>query len=464
MKGKPLGEWWTRPLASFAVAVALSATSAVGSGLESNLYAQPFTSHPKTSNADNNSDSNRVINATERRSAQNLSLQQRLDSANPGDILELTAGTYEGNITISKSLHLRGTGEVIISGNGKGRVITVDAVDVTLSGLTVQDSGIDLSIEDAGIFVTQRSTNAHIFNNHLRNNLIGIYLKGAPDALVEDNQVIGRSDLRVNERGNGIHLWNSPGSNVIGNEVRLGRDGIFVTTSKNNKFLDNHLSDLRFAIHYMYTNHSQVSGNVSRNNHIGYAIMYSHHLEVRNNISAGDRDHGLMLNYTNQSRFQSNQVKASEKSSAGPEKCVFIYNANFNQLLDNDFQRCHIGIHFTAGSQDNTVAGNTFVQNRTQVKYVGSRFLEWSDNDRGNYWSDNLGFDLDGDQISDRPYRPNDMVDQLVWRYPLSKLLLNSPAVELLRWSQSQFPAFYPGGITDSYPLMTQPLREHRSQ
>ncbi len=104
------------------------------------------------------------------------------------------------------------------------------------------------------------------------------------------------------------------------------------------------------------------------------------------------------------------------------------------------------------------------MQNRTQVKYVGSRFLEWSDNDRGNYWSDNLGFDLDGDQISDRPYRPNDMVDQLVWRYPLSKLLLNSPAVELLRWSQSQFPAFYPGGITDSYPLMTQPLREHRSQ
>jgi len=467
VKGKPLGEWWTRPVAS-ATAVALSVTLVAGAGLGSNLYAQsslPLSVASSTiSSSVSSNPKDFVADITASSSEQNLSLQQLLDSTEPGDTLDLEAGTYAGNITISTPLHLRGNGEVIISGNGSGRVITVDAADVRLSGLTVQDSGIDLSVEDAGIFVTKNGINTHIHDNQLHNNLIGVYLKGARDALVENNQILGRSDLRMNERGNGIHLWNAPGSKIIGNEVRFGRDGIFVTTSKDNQFLNNQLSDLRFAIHYMYTNHSEVSGNFSSNNHIGYAIMYSHHLKVHDNVSEGDRDHGLMLNYTNQSHFQANRVGPTEQSQAGPEKCVFIYNANFNQLLDNDFERCHIGIHFTAGSQDNRVAGNTFVQNRTQVKYVGSRFLEWSNDDRGNYWSDNLGFDLNGDQISDRPYRPNDMVDQLVWRYPLSKLLLNSPAVELLRWSQSQFPAFYPGGITDSYPLMSQPTREHSSQ
>lgn len=387
--------------------------------------------------------------------AQANTLQQQLDRLDPGATLVIEPGHYAENIVINKPVILEGNNRVILSGSGLGRVITLDAPDVTLSGLQVEDSGNDLSQEDAGIFVTSKGANAKITGNRLRKNLIGIYLKGPQNAQVIDNDIEGRSDLRVNERGNGVHLWNTPGSEVIGNRIRSGRDGIFVTTSKNNRFLHNDMQDLRFAVHYMYTNHSEVRGNTSRNNHIGYAIMYSHHLSVTNNQSMSDRDHGFMLNYTNNSVLQHNRV--TPIIDQGPEKCVFIYNANFNELLDNHFQNCQIGIHFTAGSQGNTVSGNSFLNNRRQVKYVGSRFLEWSKDGNGNYWSDNLGFDLNGDGLSDRPYQPNDMVDQLMWRYPLSKLLLNSPAVELLRWSQSQFPGFYPGGVMDSYPLMSQP-------
>jgi len=36
--------------------------------------------------------------------------------------------------------------------------------------------------------------------------------------------------------------------------------------------------------------------------------------------------------------------------------------------------------------------------------------------------------------------------------------LLGSPAVQLIRWSQSTFPAMLPGGIVDRKPLM-HPLR-----
>ena len=53
-------------------------------------------------------------------------------------------------------------------------------------------------------------------------------------------------------------------------------------------------------------------------------------------------------------------------------------------------------IHFTAGSERNEITENAFVDNRHQVMYVGTRFLDWSVNGRGNYYSDNPAFDLKG--------------------------------------------------------------------
>ena len=78
---------------------------------------------------------------------------------------------------------------------------------------------------------------------------------------------------------------NAPGAKVLDNDIRFGRDGIFVIASQRNVFSGNRLRDLRFAIHYMYTNDSEVSNNISTSNTVGFAIMYSHHLKVRANVS-----------------------------------------------------------------------------------------------------------------------------------------------------------------------------------
>lgn len=379
-----------------------------------------------------------------------------LAASTAGDVLELTSGTYRGPLHIRQPLHIRGSGDSVIEGGGNGSVITVDAPDVELSGLVIRGSGLRLDTEDSGIFVTSEGARARLSHNHLDGNLIGIYLKGPADAVVADNLIEGRQDLRVNERGNGVQLWNTPGSQVLDNRFRYGRDGIFVTTSRDNLFAGNHFSDLRFAVHYMYTNMSTVRDNVSEGNTVGFALMYSKMLTVTGNHSLGDRDRGIFFNFTNDSDIRHNVVTASGERP-GAEKCVFVYNSNFNTLADNRFEACDIGIHFTAGSEQNHIAGNSFVGNRYQVKYVGSRHLEWSEDGRGNYWSDNLAFDLDGDGIGNRPYRPNSIADQLLWRYPLARLLLNSPVMQLLAWAQSQFPALHPGGVIDSYPLMQAP-------
>ena len=386
-------------------------------------------------------------------------LQEAVNAARAGDELLLASGRYEGSVRIDRPLALLGEAGAVVDGGGSGRVITVDAPGVTVEGITVTGSGLDLATEDAGIFVTANGDRARVLGNRLAGNLIGVYLKGPEEAEVRGNVIEGRSDLRMSERGNGVHLWNTPKSVVADNDVRFGRDGIFVTTSRHNRFEGNRFRDLRFAIHYMYTNHSEVRGNHSAGNHIGYAIMFSHHLRVIGNVSAGDRDRGILFNYANGSEIAGNRVKGGSGSGSrsGPGKCVFIYNANMNRIHGNLFEGCDIGVHFTAGSEGNDIHGNAFAGNRTQVKYVGTRYLEWSRDGAGNYWSDNAAFDLDGDGIADRPYRPNGLVDHVVWRHPQARLLLGSLAMQVLQWAQSAFPGLHPGGVTDSRPLMAMP-------
>ncbi|MFA7412972.1 MAG: nitrous oxide reductase family maturation protein NosD [Rhizobium sp.] len=411
-------------------------------------------------------------------------LQEIIAQAAPGDVLTLEPGEHKGPIVIDKPLVLAGKPGATVIGNGKGSVVTIASPGVTVRGLSVTGSGRDLTFRDSGIYAAQEATGAIIEDNTVTDNMFGIYLYGAVDSVTRNNRVVGLKSGRMSQAGSGITIWNAPGAKVIGNDIRFGRDGIATTASKNNVFSGNRFSDLRFAIHYMYTNDSEISDNISTGNSVGYAIMFSNRLKITGNISNGDRDHGLLLNSANGSDIRDNVVigrlqpidrwlsagqqtgehgvPATDPTEAtvdgdrrlGPEKCVFIYNANRNRFMDNSFENCAIGIHFTAGSEGNHMSGNAFVNNRNQVKYVGTRYLDWSHEGRGNYWSDNPAFDLDGDGIADNPYRPNDLIDQVLWTSPQAKILMSSPAIQVIRWAQAQFPALLPGGVVDSHPLM----------
>ncbi|WP_281806557.1 nitrous oxide reductase family maturation protein NosD [Methylocystis echinoides] len=373
-----------------------------------------------------------------------------LAKSTPGDTVELAPGVYPGPLAITRPLTIKGQAGVVIDGGGKGRVIEVLAQGVRLAQLTVRHSGLDLAKMDAGVFLDRVAKGATVEDLVIEDNLIGVMVWGAEDSVIRRNVIRGRSDLRTSEAGNGVYVWNAPGARIEDNDITFGQDGIFVTSSRRNVFRNNFLHNVRFAIHYMYTHDSEVSLNRSRGNHSGFALMYSDRLLVRGNRSEGDRDEGILLNYANRSTIEENAV-------VGAEKCVFIYNANFNRFRRNRFEGCEIGVHFTAGSEQNVISENAFIDNRNQVKYVGTRALDWSDKRRGNYWSDNPAFDLDNDGIADVAYRPNDLVDRVVWINPAAKLLLNSPAVSTLRWAQAQFPALHPGGVIDSAPLMTPP-------
>lgn len=383
----------------------------------------------------------------------NSVLQEVIDAAQQGDILILAPGTYSGNIIVDKPLTLQGPQDrqAVLMGERQGRTVWVKAENAQIRQLTVRHSGLSLPDMDAGIFLDKTAHNALVEHNDIIDNLVGVYVWGPHNALVQGNTIVGNKELRLNERGNGITLWNSPGSRILHNDISWGRDGIFSNTSRDNVFSHNRFTQLRYAVHYMYTNNSEVSSNLSIGNDIAYALMFSQFLTVRENISINSTHQGLMLNAAQQSTITDNIVD-------GAEKGIFIYNANFNQIRGNLIQNTQIGVHYTAGSEGNEITQNAFIQNQNQVKYVGTRYLEWSSKGRGNYWSDQSAFDLNGDGIADTAYRPNGLIEQLVWRAPSARVLLNSPAVSIVRWAQTQFPAILPGGIIDSAPLMRAPV------
>jgi nitrous oxidase accessory protein len=381
-------------------------------------------------------------------------LAAALARAQEGDELILAPGRHAGPAHIALAdVTLTGEPGAVIDGGGSGSVVIVAAADVTVRNLTVIGSGHANTDKDAGIKLTKAARGAQVLDNVLQDNLIGVDVHGARDALVARNRIEGLRLRHMNDRGNGVFIWNAPGTVIEDNDIRWGRDGIFSNISRRNVFRGNLMRDLRFAVHYMHTNDTVVEGNVSIGNHLGFALMYSDRITARDNISIGDRDHGLMLNYANRSDIFGNVV------TGGAEKCTFVYNSHRNLLAENLFEGCEIGVHFTAGSERNTITGNAFVGNRTQVKYVGTRDVEWSFEGRGNYWSDHPAFDLDGDARADAAYRPNDMMDHILWSQPAAKLLLGAPAVQLVRWSQAQFPAVGTGGVVDSHPLTGAPNR-----
>ena len=413
------------------------------------------------------------------------SVQAALDGAAPGDVVLLLRGVHAGPVTLDRPVTLEGREGAVLEGPGAGTVATVSAPGAVVRGLVIRGSGSDLQAMDSGVFVQRSAEGAVVEDNRIEGNLFGVYLHGAPGAIARGNEIVGMEG-RLSEAGNAVSVWNAPGAQVLDNDMRGGRDGIFVIASKRNRFSGNRMSGLRFAVHYMYTNDSEVSGNVSTGNHVGFAIMYSNRLTISGNVSDGDRDHGLLFNYANGSKIVGNVVRGrllapAARSAAepdrehglalrdagsdladrgpriGPTKCVFIYNANKNRFSRNRFEGCEVGVHFTAGSEGNDIAGNAFIGNRTQVKYVGTRFLDWSEDGRGNYWSDNPAFDLDRDGVADAAYRPNGLVDKVLWTAPQAKVLVNSPAVQVIRWAQSQFPALHPGGVVDSHPLIAPP-------
>ncbi len=378
----------------------------------------------------------------------------------------LPAGEYRGQFYINDSMAIRCEPGAILDAQGSGDVLRLQAPEIRLEGCSLRNWGRDLTAMNAGITVEPKASGAVIEGNQLQGVGFGIRVDQAKNVIIRANRIQGDESVRSQDRGNGIHLFNTSGSLVAENEVWHTRDGVYIDTSNQNRIENNFLHDLRYGVHYMFANNNHVTGNHTLRTRTGYALMQSRYLTVVGNRSEDDQNYGILMNYITYSTINDNFVSRVHRGDTGGDtmitggegKALFIYNSLFNTIEGNRFEFSNLGVHLTAGSENNKIAGNAFVENEQQVKYVATRTQEWSQEGRGNYWSDYLGWDRNGDGLGDVPYEPNDNVDRLLWTYPEARLLMNSPAIELLRWVQRAFPVIKSPGVQDSFPLMKAPV------
>ena len=385
-----------------------------------------------------------------------------------GDRWILPAGEYSGPFLLDTPIHLLCEAGAVLESGGQGSLFTIRAPDVTLENCTLRNWGDDLTDMNAAIFIEPTATDVTLRGNHLRGPSFGIWSDNTRNLVVENNHVEGDAKLRSQDRGNGIHLINTNDASIVNNHVLHTRDGIYLGNSGNNLIQGNLMEDLRFGIHYMFSQSNRVIGNTTRRTRTGYALMQSRMLTVEDNRSEDDLNYGMLMNFITYSTIRNNYVSNVQRGQTGDDsmikggegKALFIYNSLFNTIENNHFERSNLGIHLTAGSENNKISNNAFVGNEQQVKYVATRTQEWSVDGRGNYWSDYLGWDRNDDGLGDLPYEPNDNVDRLLWMYPQVRLLMNSPAIQVLRWVQRAFPVIKMQGVQDSYPLMHLPTTD----
>lgn len=383
-------------------------------------------------------------------------LQAAIDAARPGDVIEIARGHYAGNFVVKTPVTLRGIGRPTLAGGLRGDTLRIMVPDVTVEGLIVRDSGDSLKDQNAGIYVQPGAHRVVVRHCDLTYNLFGLWIEKANDARIEHNVITGKRDYNSAQRGNGIQLYNTRGARIVGNDISFVRDALYVDVSHHARFEGNRLHHSRYGTHYMNSYHNLWENNDSYRNRGGLALMEVRDQVVRNNRTWDNADHGIMLRTLQDSLIEGNVV-------ANNGRGFFIYDVEYATLRGNLVVGNATGVHLSAGSTRNIVQANDFIANREQVRYVGARDEAWggrtqAERDRGNYWSNYLGWDRDGDGIGDIRYEANDLVDRLNWRYPGVRLLLGSPAVQALRLAGRQFPVMRVPSVIDDYPRL-QPAR-----
>lgn len=376
-----------------------------------------------------------------------ISIRVAIASAVAGDTVMVFPGKYaEQNIIVDKPVVLIGINHPVLDGEHKYEVISVKSSNVVVDGFQVQNSGVS-SIEDyAGIKVYNK-TGVIIRNNILINTFFGIYIQNGKQCIIQSNTLTA-SAKQEQESGNGIHCWKSDSLLIADNTISGHRDGIyfeFVT----NSIIRNNFShkNIRYGLHFMFSNDDTYISNTFKNNGAGVAVMFSHHVTMLNNSflnNWGDAAYGILLKEIADSKISGNKFM---NNTSG----IYMEGTSRISVHRNLFQSNGWGLKVQASCMDIELKYNNFFKNTFDVSTNGSLMLNHFEN---NYWDKYEGYDLNKDKIGDVPYRPVSLYSTIVEKMPVAMVLFRSFMSSLLDKAEKIFPSITPEQLIDNKPLI----------
>lgn len=364
-----------------------------------------------------------------------------------GDTVLVKKGIYkEVNIIIDKSIVLLGENLPTIDGEDKGEIVKIVADNVTLDGFRIINVGTSYTSDFAAVRVIKK--NGFLLQNlKLETLFFGIYLEKANNGKVLNNKIMGDAVNEYNS-GNGIQLWYCKGVEVRGNNVQNVRDGIYLEFSDNIKISHNlSKNNLRYGLHFMFSNHNVYEYNTFENNGAGVAVMFSKFVAMDHNIfkeNWGTAAFGLLLKEINDAKITNNVFK---ENTVG----INIEGSNRIDYKNNDFISNGWAIKVRGACYTNAFTDNNFLYNSFDISYNSNLNDNKFDH---NFWSNYTGYDLDKNGIGDVPYRPVKLFSYIVNRTPETIILLRSLFIDIIDFSEKVSPVFTPDNLVDENPKM----------
>ena len=368
-------------------------------------------------------------------------------AATAGDTIIVDNGIYhEKNLVINKQLVLKGINHPVLDGEEKYEIISIKSDHVTIDGFLLQHTGVSSMTDFAAIKIYNRHY-ATIVNNIINDAFFGIYSQQGINCLIQNN-ILKANATEEQQSGNGIHCWKSDSMRIIANTISGHRDGIyfeFVTNSviwRNNSF-----KNLRYGLHFMFSNDDAYISNVFENNGAGVAVMFSHGVKMFNNYfkeNWGDAAYGLLLKEINDSYIENNRF---EKNTMA----IYAEGANRINIEKNVFKSNGWALKIQASCMDIQLIKNNFIGNSFDVATNGSLVLNTFNN---NYWDKYEGYDLNHDNLGDVPYRPVSLYSMIIEQNPPAMILFHSFITSLMDKTEKVIPSLTPENLKDEHPLM----------
>jgi len=375
------------------------------------------------------------------------SLKEAVSIANDKDTILLSAGVYkEGNIAITKSIFVIGIGNPVLDGENKYEILTVSGKNITLSGITFRNSGYS-SLNDYASIKVIDAYDITIENNTIFNAYFAIHVSNTSYAVIRRNTIAG-SPKSEQLTGNGIHLWKSNHALIDGNHVQGQRDGIYfefvsLSTVQNNLSENN----IRYGIHFMFSNDDLYFNNIFKKNGAGVAVMYSKRVNMEWNHfeqNWGGSAYGILLKDISDSYIQHNTFF---KNTIG----LHLEGTSRIEIRENLFKENGWAIKVQASCEDNSFHHNNFIGNSFDVGTNGTMVVNTFSN---NYWDKYEGYDMNKDGVGDVAYHPVSMYSMIVEENPNSLILLRSFMVNLLDKAERAIPSLTPENLIDKKPMI----------
>lgn len=379
--------------------------------------------------------------------AATASVSSAVNRAQAGDTILVKSGIYhEAGIEITKKLTLLGEKNTIIESADGGQIIKVSADSVVISGFEFKNVAVSYISDNAAIKLDD-ARDCRIENNTFVNNFFAIYLAETSGTIIKKNTIRSNAQ-RESASGNGIHLWYCKNITIKNNYISGHRDGIYFEFVEDSYITENHSEkNLRYGLHFMFSDRCNYRYNTFTDNGAGVAVMYTHNVEMTHNRfekNWGSAAYGLLLKEITDSVIKNNTFYRNSRG-------LYAESSNRIRVEKNNFNQNGWAVKIMGNCLDNRFEKNNFSGNTFDVATNSRHNFNVFDS---NYWDNYNGYDLDRDGFGDVPYRPVTLFSFLVEQNEPSLTLIRSFFVDILNVAEKIMPVLTPETLLDRNPLM----------